>query len=125
MVYHDRDFFRQMRTIGCGHHKILQDKCNKWSRNRADCRELPPNRNTISNPSRAAESCGLWRKEMKSDKTVPNPHTPQRRDQELDRRYGAIGISAVAAAMRYQSIDRTLPHIRERDERSERAEQAA
>jgi hypothetical protein len=50
---------------------------------------------------------------------------PQRRDQELDRRYGEIGISAVAAAMRYQSIDRTLPHARERDERSERTEQAA
>jgi hypothetical protein len=30
------------------------------------------------------------------------PAQEQRPDQELDRRYGAIGISAVAAAVRYQ-----------------------
>jgi hypothetical protein len=32
-----------------------------------------------------------------------NKNNPAREEPELDRRYGAIGISAVAAAVRYQS----------------------
>lgn len=32
-----------------------------------------------------------------------NKNNPAREYPELDRRYGAIGISAVAAALRYQS----------------------
>jgi hypothetical protein len=32
-----------------------------------------------------------------------NKNNPAREHPELDRRYGAIGISAVAAAVRYQS----------------------
>jgi hypothetical protein len=35
-------------------------------------------------------------------KTVPDSN-PQRDDSNLDRRYGEIGIPAVAAAVRYQS----------------------
>ena len=32
-----------------------------------------------------------------------NKNNPGRENPDLDRRYGAIGISAVAAAVRYQS----------------------
>lgn len=42
---------------------------------------------------------------MTSETSVPATR-PLRRDQELDRRYGAIGISAVAAAVRYQGTIR-------------------
>ena len=41
---------------------------------------------------------------MTSKKTEPNAQSQRRRDQEIDARYGAIGIQAVAAAVRYQSI---------------------
>ena len=37
-------------------------------------------------------------------KTDPNAQSQRRRDQEIDARYGAIGIAAVAAAVRYQNI---------------------
>ena len=51
---------------------------------------------------------------MTSEKTDPNAQSQRRRDQEIDRRYGAIGIAAVAAAVRYQSIGKakapTSPH---------------
>jgi hypothetical protein len=46
---------------------------------------------------------------MKSQKTDPNAQSQRRRDQEIDGRYGAIGIAAVAAAVRYQSIGRPKP----------------
>jgi len=39
---------------------------------------------------------------MTSEKTLPQTRE-QKADQELDRRYGAIGISAVAAAVRFHS----------------------
>jgi hypothetical protein len=62
---------------------------------------------------------------MTSEKTDPNAHKSQRRrDQEIDARYGAIGIQAVAAAVRYQSIGKTpAPTIRHADD--DRSEQAA
>ena len=44
---------------------------------------------------------------MTSVKTDPNAQSQRRRDQEIDARYGAIGIAAVAAAVRYQSIGKT------------------
>lgn len=39
---------------------------------------------------------------MTSEKTARREQEPPRRD-ELDRRYGKIGIPAVAAAVRYQA----------------------
>lgn len=45
---------------------------------------------------------------MTSEKKDPNTQSQRTRDQEIDRRYGAIGIAAVAAAVRYQSIGK--PH---------------
>jgi hypothetical protein len=47
----------------------------------------------------------------------------RKRDQEIDRRYGAIGIAAVAAAVRYQSIGKPkAPASRlGADDRSEQA----
>lgn len=63
---------------------------------------------------------------MKADQTVTNTKSsPQPRDQEIDRRYGAIGISAVAAAVRCQNLDQQSAPPRERDERSERTVWAA
>jgi hypothetical protein len=41
---------------------------------------------------------------MTSEKTDPNAYSQRKRDQEIDARYGAIGIQAVAAACRYQSL---------------------
>jgi hypothetical protein len=53
----------------------------------------------------------------------PRPRSEQRRERaELDARYGKIGISAVAAAVRYQSDSRNpayapvSPHSSDRDE---------
>jgi hypothetical protein len=53
----------------------------------------------------------------------PRPRPEQRRERaELDARYGKIGISAVAAAVRYQSESRNpayapvTPHGRDDDE---------
>ena len=65
---------------------------------------------------------------MTSETSMP-AHGPQHRDQELDRRYGAIGISAVAAAIRYQGMARNpksferhaVPADASLDERFERA----
>lgn len=42
---------------------------------------------------------------MTSEKALPRPRE-LRPDHELDRRYGAIGISAVAAAIRFQGSAR-------------------
>ncbi|MPZ58775.1 MAG: hypothetical protein GEU91_20240 [Rhizobiales bacterium] len=41
---------------------------------------------------------------MSSEKTDRFAQSQRKRDQEIDGRYGAIGIPAVAAAIRYQSI---------------------
>lgn len=40
---------------------------------------------------------------MTAKKTEPSAQSQRHRDQEIDARYGAIGIQAVAAAVRYQS----------------------
>ena len=62
---------------------------------------------------------------MTSKETAPNAQSQRKRDQEIDGRYGAIGIAAVAAAVRYQSIGKAKatvpasPHPK--DDRSERA----
>jgi hypothetical protein len=57
--------------------------------------------------------------QMTLQKTDPNAQSQKRRDQEIDGRYGAIGIAAVAAAVRYQSIaptKTTAPTSRRHDE---------
>ena len=41
---------------------------------------------------------------MTSEKTDPQMQSQRVRDQEIDGRYGAIGIGAVAAAVRYQRL---------------------
>jgi hypothetical protein len=46
--------------------------------------------------------------EMKSTKIAPSTPSIRREPQNLEVRYGKIGISAVAAAMRYQG-DATAP----------------
>jgi hypothetical protein len=46
--------------------------------------------------------------EMKSTKMAPSTQSVRREPQNLEVRYGKIGISAVAAAMRYQG-DATTP----------------
>jgi hypothetical protein len=59
---------------------------------------------------------------MTSQKTDPNAQTQRRRDQDLDGRYGAIGIAAVAAAIRCQSLGQAKPAARRNvDERLIRA----
>lgn len=60
---------------------------------------------------------------MTSKKTDPNTQSQRKRDQEIDGRYGAIGIAAVAAAMRYQTIDKPPAPAgrRDTDDRSEEA----
>jgi hypothetical protein len=58
---------------------------------------------------------------MKAIKALKaNPHT--RREASLDEHYGRIGISAVAAAVRYQSDAKNLayaPVVSHADERME------
>jgi hypothetical protein len=44
---------------------------------------------------------------MKSTKTAQSTQSARRETQDLDVRYGQIGISAVAAAMRYQGAAKT------------------
>jgi hypothetical protein len=46
--------------------------------------------------------------EMKSTKMAPSTRSTRREAQNLEVRYGKIGISAVAAAMRYQG-DASVP----------------
>ena len=60
---------------------------------------------------------------MATQRSEPRPRPEQRRERaELDARYGKIGISAVAAAVRYQSESRNpayapvSPHDPDRDE---------
>ena len=63
---------------------------------------------------------------MTSEKTDPNAQKSQRkRDQEIDARYGAIGIAAVAAAVRYQSIAPTKKAPANRPNNDDRSERAA
>jgi hypothetical protein len=63
------------------------------------------------------------RSEPQRSEPQPRPRAEQRRERaELDARYGKIGISAVAAAVRYQSDSRnpayapTAHHPHDRDE---------
>jgi hypothetical protein len=48
----------------------------------------------------------------------PRRHDPRRDESSLDRRYGKIGISAVAAAVRYQSDAKNLAYapVKHRDQ---------
>jgi hypothetical protein len=63
---------------------------------------------------------------MSSEKTPARQREAQRPDHELDRRYGAIGISAVAAAVRYHCGPRPASDDRDDDQqRRERAGRAA
>lgn len=62
---------------------------------------------------------------MKSEHSTHTAKPAQRRDQELDGRYGKIGIPAVAAAVRCQKFDTTAALPRERDGHVERAPRAA
>lgn len=56
-------------------------------------------------------------KTMTSEKRDPNAQSQRKRDQEIDGRYGAIGIAAVAAAVRYQSSGKTpSPASRQSDD---------
>jgi hypothetical protein len=61
---------------------------------------------------------------MTSEKTVPSAQTQRRRDEEIDGRYGAIGIAAVAAASRYPSIGKAKPPASRQGE-DDRSDQAA
>jgi hypothetical protein len=70
--------------------------------------------------SRAPKSRPLEEK-MTRDQMTPNSQTPQRRDHELDRRYGAIGISAVAAAVRCQKLGNKPVRSRESEKESDQA----
>ena len=47
---------------------------------------------------------------MKSDNDTDHGRESVRNDPNLDGQYGKIGISAVAAAMRYRSEPRTPAH---------------
>jgi hypothetical protein len=57
---------------------------------------------------------------MSSERKGSNALSPPRRDHELDRRYGAIGISAVAAAVRCQNLGKKLSRTHEDEERPAR-----
>jgi hypothetical protein len=48
---------------------------------------------------------------MKSTKTAQSTQSIRREAQNLDFRYGKIGISAVAAAMRYQGDAKDAAHV--------------
>jgi hypothetical protein len=61
---------------------------------------------------------------MTSKKTDPNAQSQRRRDQEIDARYGAIGIQAVAAAVRFQQAGEA-PKPTQRQSDKEWPEQAA
>jgi len=72
--------------------------------------DLPP---TFAQPKRhqapAVHFSRCVEKMMKSQKTDPNAQSQRSGDQEIEERYGAIGIAAVAAAVRYQSLGRAKP----------------
>jgi hypothetical protein len=48
---------------------------------------------------------------MKSTKTMQSTQSVRRQAQDLEVRYGKIGISAVVAAMRYQGDGKRPAHI--------------
>jgi hypothetical protein len=56
---------------------------------------------------------------MTSTKAARRPGSAAQYEADLDRRYGEIGISAVAAALRYQSAA-TNPADARTDQRAER-----
>lgn len=56
---------------------------------------------------------------MTSIKTARQPGSSAHYEAELDRRYGEIGISALAAALRYQSATKNPAYART-DQRTER-----
>jgi hypothetical protein len=56
---------------------------------------------------------------MASMKTAQRPMSEAKYEAELDRRYGAIGISALAAALRYQSAAKNPAYARN-DQHAER-----
>jgi hypothetical protein len=60
---------------------------------------------------------------MTSKVMDPNTQSQRKRDQEIDARYGAIGIAAVAAAVRYQSLGKPKPPTarQAKDDRSDEA----
>ena len=62
---------------------------------------------------------------MTSKTTEPNAQSQRRRDQEIDARYGAIGIQAVAAAVRYHSAGKTPAPENQRDHEDRWPERAA
>jgi hypothetical protein len=67
---------------------------------------------------------------MTSEQTVPDVLTQsqRKRDHEIDQRYGAIGIAAVAAAVRYQGaseIKAQTPRGSERENGGLRPDRAA
>jgi hypothetical protein len=63
---------------------------------------------------------------MMTSKTDPGAQSQRKRDQEIDRRYGAIGIAAVAAAARYHSASKAEPPAPAAPPReNDRAERAA
>jgi hypothetical protein len=71
------------------------------------------------------ESCGV-EDMMTAKKTEPSVQSQRRRDQEIDARYGAIGIQAVAAAVRYQSAGKQpAPADRREDDEARWPERAA
>ncbi len=63
---------------------------------------------------------------MPLERSQPRPRAEQRRERaELDARYGKIGISAVAAAVRYQSDSRNPAYAPTTHPRHDRDEDAA
>jgi hypothetical protein len=51
----------------------------------------------------AAQTLRRVENNMTPEKTDPSAPSQRKRDQEIDGRYGAIGIAAVAAAVRYNT----------------------
>jgi len=83
---------------------------------------LPTFAQPLGHQAFAVHSARRMEDMMTSQKADPDAQSQRRRDLEIDGRYGAIGIAAVAAAVRYQSLGRAKPASAHRaDERSERA----
>jgi hypothetical protein len=55
---------------------------------------------------------------MTTAKATPRPGSGAQYEADLDRRYGEIGISALAAALRYQSVTKN-PASARTDRRTE------
>lgn len=52
---------------------------------------------------------------MTSETVDPNASSQRKRDQEIDARYGAIGIAAVRAAARYQNAGQARAPVSRKD----------